>query len=200
MKVFFKSLCAGFIVAILLTLVPFEGECREISDRVFRVHILANSDSESDQALKLKVRDAVIAKGEELFADVHSKEQAEQIVCDNIDVLVKTAEDVVSAEGYSYPVTASVKNIYFNTRYYEDVTMPGGFYDALQIRIGNAEGQNWWCVMYPSLCIYSASDNDTLDEQLTSSQYSIVSSKGEFQFRLKFVEIFNRFIDLISEN
>lgn len=200
MKNIFRSICVALVVAVLFTLVPFEGECREISDKVFRVHILANSDSDSDQELKLKVRDAVIAKAEQLFSDIHSKEEAMTAVEDNIDILLSTAKDVIESEGYSYPVTGAVKKLYFDTRYYGDVTMPGGLYDALQIRIGKAEGKNWWCVMYPSLCLYAAAETDTLDEQLTKSQYDIVSSKGEYRFRLKIVEIFSGICDRFSKN
>ena len=198
MKILFKSLCVGFVVAILFTLVPFEGECREISSQVFRVHILANSDSPLDQNLKLKVRDALIKESEHLFVDVHSKEDAKTVVEENLPYFVSVARDVVKAEGFNYSVSGSVSNLYFDTRYYDDVTMPGGFYDALQIRIGDAQGKNWWCVMYPSLCIYSASDNDTLDEKLSSSQYNIISSEKEYEFRFKVVEIFNSIVDFFS--
>lgn len=199
MKLFFKSLCAGVIISILLTLIPFEGECREISEQVFRIHILANSDSDKDQALKLKVRDAVLLKSQELFEYANSKEEAMSIAQKNIDVLVKTAQETVYAEGYSYPVTASIKPLSFDTRYYDSVTMPGGVYDALQIRIGEAEGKNWWCVMYPSLCIPVASSVNTLEDELTQPQYSIISSKGEFEFRFKIVEVFNKILSAFSK-
>lgn len=199
MKIFFKSLCFGVITAILLTLVPFEGECREISEQVFRIHILANSDSEEDQALKLLVRDAVLLKSEELFKNAEDKEEAMQIAQDNLDVLASVAQEVVNTQGFSYPVTASVKPLYFNTRYYGDVTMPGGVYDALQIHIGKAEGKNWWCVMYPSLCIPAASENTTLKDELTSSQYSIVTAQGKYEFRFRIVEVFSKVLELFSE-
>lgn len=198
MKVLIKSLCVGFAVAILFAFLPFEGECREISNQVFRVHILANSDSEEDQNLKLKVRDTLIKEGELLFENVHSKEEAKLVVQENLPYFVSLAENVVESEGYDYTVTGAVKNLCFDTRCYEDITMPGGFYDALQIKIGKAEGKNWWCVMYPSLCLYSASENDTLDERLSDTQYSIISSDTEFEFRFKVVEIFNSILDFFS--
>ncbi len=198
MKMLFRSLCVSVIISILFTFIPFEGECREISDKVFRIHILANSDSETDQNLKLKVRDAVLSKSQELFKNAHTKEEAKQIARANITELVNTAQAVVYEEGYSYPVTASVKPLLFDTRYYDAVTMPGGVYDALQIRIGKAEGKNWWCVMYPSLCIPSATDMNTLEEELSDSQYSIVSSKGKFEIRFRILEVFNKIIDGFS--
>lgn len=199
MKNVFKSLTVGVLLSILVTLVPFEGECREISDQVFRIHILANSDSAEDQSLKLKVRDAVLQKSQELFYNASNKSQAMKAAQENIQVLTDTAQAVVYSEGYGYPVTASIKPISFDTRYYENVTMPSGVYDALQIRIGEGKGKNWWCVMYPSLCIPSASENVTLEEELTPSQFSIVSSDGKYQFRFKIVEVFNSILDLFSK-
>ncbi|MBQ9742764.1 MAG: stage II sporulation protein R [Ruminococcus sp.] len=199
MKLFLKSLCVGFVISILFTFVPFEGECKEISDSVFRVHILANSDSKQDQALKLKVRDAVIAHGETLLSDVHSKDEAMEIVSKNIDDFVSVAEQVVIDEGFDYEVTALIDKVWFDTRYYGDITMPSGVYDALRICIGKAQGKNWWCVMYPSLCLYAASDTDSLDKSLTAPQYRILSSDGKYEFRLKIVEVFSRVCSCFSD-
>ncbi|MBQ1978159.1 MAG: stage II sporulation protein R, partial [Ruminococcus sp.] len=104
----------------------------------------------------------------------------------------------ILSEGYDYDVSAKIDNIYFDTRYYEDVTMPGGYYDALQIRIGEAKGKNWWCVMYPSLCLFSASKSETLDSDLSTKQYEIVKSEGEYEFRFRILEIFYSIIDFFS--
>ena len=198
MKILLKSLCVGFIVTMLFAFIPFEGECREISEQVFRVHILANSDSDEDQALKLKVRDAVLKKSEELLANTHSKEDAMNVTTQNLHVFKTEAEKVVCQQGYDYSVECSIKNILFDTRYYDDVTMPGGYYDALQIKIGKAEGKNWWCVMYPSLCVPAASENDSLYDRLSRRQYGIVTTQGKFRYRFKAVEIFNSIIDFFS--
>lgn len=198
MKILFKSLCVSVVLTLVFSLIPFEGECREISSNVLRVHILANSDSEEDQRLKLKVRDALITKSEMLFADAHSKEEAIAVTSENLPELLNTAKSVILSEGYDYDVSAKIDNIYFDTRYYEDVTMPGGYYDALQIRIGEAKGKNWWCVMYPSLCLFSASKSETLDSDLSTKQYEIVKSEGEYEFRFRILEIFYSIIDFFS--
>ena len=198
MKILFKSLCVGIVTALIFTFIPFEVQCREISTKVFRVHILANSDSVQDQSLKLKVRDAVIKKSEELLVLAHSKSEAQEIVSNNLDVFEKTAQDVICKAGFDYPVSARVCNLYFNTRYYDDITMPAGYYDALQISIGEAKGKNWWCVMYPSLCLFAESDNDKLEDKLTTQQYGIVSSNGRFRFRFRVVEVINNIFDLFS--
>lgn len=198
MKILFKSLCVSVVLTLVFSFIPFEGECRDISSNVLRVHILANSDSEEDQRLKLKVRDALITKSEMLFADAHSKEEAIAVTSENLPELLNTAKSVILSEGYDYDVSAKIDNIYFDTRYYEDVTMPGGYYDALQIRIGEAKGKNWWCVMYPSLCLFSASKSETLDSDLSTKQYEIVKSEGEYEFRFRILEIFYSIIDFFS--
>ena len=198
MKMILKSITASFILLILLTLLPFENECRVISDNVLRVHILANSDSFSDQQLKLKVRDAILSESEKLFSDVTSKVEAKQIVRENLDVFENIAQNVITTNGYDYQVSATVTNLCFNTREYGDVTMPAGFYDALQIRIGNAQGKNWWCVMYPSLCVPSASDCNSMDKKFTDNQYNIVSSGVKYDFRFRVVELFSSIVNFFS--
>ena len=190
MKRLFKSVIFALTFCFILMLVPFEGQCREISDKVFRVHILANSDSEADQKLKLRVRDALVNAGEEILKDVDSKEEAERLIEKNIPKLKSIAENVVFQNGYDYPVDLEITNMYFDTRHYGNITMPGGFYDALRVKIGKAEGKNWWCVMFPSLCIYSVSKTETLEENLSDGEYKIISSKNEYQYRFKIVEIF----------
>lgn len=190
MKRLFKSVIFALTFCFILMLVPFEGQCREISDKVFRVHILANSDSEADQKLKLRVRDALVNAGEEILKDVDSKEEAERLIEKNIPKLKSIAENVVFQNGYDYPIDLEITNMYFDTRHYGNITMPGGFYDALRVKIGKAEGKNWWCVMFPSLCIYSVSKTETLEENLSDGEYKIISSENEYQYRFKIVEIF----------
>lgn len=200
MKNVIKSIFVGFLCALIFSVVPFEARCREISNQVFRIHILANSDSDEDQSLKLKVRDAVIASSEELLSQVHSKEDAIRVIENNLDYLKKVAQEVIFLSGYEYPVSLEIRNLCFDTRYYGNITMPGGFYDALQIRIGEAKGKNWWCVMYPSLCIFSASKTDRVEEKLTDDQYRIVSSEEGFELRFKVVELFNSFCNLFRND
>ena len=190
MKRLFRSVIFALTFCFILMLVPFEGQCREISDKVFRVHILANSDSEADQKLKLRVRDALVNAGEEILKDVDSKEEAERLIEKNIPKLKSIAENVVFQNGYDYPIGLEITNMYFDTRHYGNITMPGGFYDALRVKIGKAEGKNWWCVMFPSLCIYSVSKTETLEENLSDGEYKIISSENEYQYRFKIVEIF----------
>lgn len=196
MKRVFKSIIVGVLCAMFLSLIPFEAKCREISSQVFRIHILANSDSKEDQQLKLSVRDRIVEASEELLSDVHSKEEAMNVVSCNLDYLQSVAHDEIKRCGYDYSVTVDIKNLWFDTRYYGSITMPGGFYDALQIRIGEAKGKNWWCVMYPSLCLFTAAKTETVEEKLSEDQYEIVSSEEGFEFRFKVVELFTGFCNL----
>ncbi len=191
-------MCAAFVFLFIFAMIPFEGECRSISDRVLRVHILANSDSKADQALKLKVRDVLLAEGESLYSDVHSKEEAQRITSDNLDYFAKLAHKTLKENGCDYSVSAQMANVCFDTRHYDNITMPGGYYDALQIKIGKAQGKNWWCVMYPSLCIGAAAETDNLENKLTDDQYNIVNSHDRYVFKFKIVEIFNSFVDWFS--
>ncbi|MDO5124222.1 MAG: stage II sporulation protein R [Eubacteriales bacterium] len=198
MKRFVKALVVGMIITILASTVTFSGECKEISDKVFRIHILANSDSKEDQALKLKVRDEVIAYSEELLKDVHSKQEAMNTVLINLDEIQSVAQQVILDEGFDYPVKLKITKMYFDTRYYESITMPSGLYDALRIEIGKAKGKNWWCVMYPSLCIYSDAKSDSLRDNLTDREYKIITSDSKYEFRFKIVECFSKMCELFS--
>lgn len=192
MKLFIKSLCIAFVLTVIYSVIPFEAECREISDEVFRLHILANSDSDEDQTLKLKVRDRVLEYTEELFNLAKSKEEAKTAVADNIENIRLAAQQEVYDNGYSYDVKAEITNMYFNTRYYEYYTMPSGMYDALRITIGKGEGHNWWCVMYPSICIAASTEADEkARETFSDSQYEIVDG-NEYQYKFKVVEIFEK--------
>ena len=142
-KLFTKALCIAFVLTVFYSVIPFEAECNEISNEVFRIHILANSDSQADQSLKLKVRDEILAFSEGLFESADSKEEAENIVRENMDEIIAVAQKKVYDEGYRYKVNAELTNMYFTTRYYEQFTMPSGMYDALRVTIGEGEGKNW---------------------------------------------------------
>lgn len=196
MKMFVKSTCIAFVLAVIYSMIPFQAECSQISDEVFRLHILANSDSDEDQSLKLKVRDRVLEYTEDLFDRAQTKEEAESLISDNLQSIADTAYDEVLRNGYDYTVSAEITNMYFTTRYYENYTLPSGMYDALRITIGKGEGHNWWCVMYPSICISSVEEQDSkakdvFDEQ----QYDIVKNE-QYEYKFKIVELFEKLCSL----
>lgn len=192
MKLLVKSACIAFALAVLYSLIPFQAQCENISDDVFRLHILANSDSEYDQSVKLRVRDKVLEYSKELFDNAGSKEEAESAVFANLNNIENVARGELKSLGCDYPVKAEIKNMYFTTRYYDSYTLPSGMYDALRITIGSGEGHNWWCVMYPSICISSAVEKDERAKQaLSSSEYDIVKNE-KYQYKFKVVELFER--------
>lgn len=158
-----------------------------LENDVVRLHILANSDSYDDQLLKYAVRDAVLEKGSVYFENIFSCEDAKAAAKGCLPALEEIARETVAEKGYDYTVTAEFEKIPFNERVYENVTMPAGVYDAVRINIGNAEGQNWWCVMYPPLCLPAASEEDT-DEYFTEDEKEMLTKPQKFRCKLKFLE------------
>ena len=192
MKLIIKSACIAFVLTVIYSMIPFRTECKEISDEVFRFHILANSDEDYDQQLKLKVRDKVLLYTESLFEKARSKEEAENLISNNLQDICNTAQKEVTDNGYDYSVTAQITKMYFTTRTYESYTLPSGMYDALRITIGSGEGHNWWCVMYPSICISSEkSQDEAARETFNDNQYDIVKNE-KYEYKFKIVEIFEK--------
>lgn len=160
-----------------------------ISQKVFRLHILANSDSPYDQNLKLLVKDEILKLSTELFTDAKSVNDARHIAEDNIKAFENTAQQVVEANGYSYNISVTTDKEYFNTREYDGFIMPAGEYNTLKIIIGNGEGHNWWCVMYPSVCISGCTDD--FDEIMNDEEKEMLTS-SKFIPKFKIIEIYER--------
>ncbi len=170
----------------------FAKECGDIRQSVLRLHILANSDSDEDQALKLMVRDRILELDSELFGKTEQAgalDQAEESVREKLDEIEQAAEEEVRRRGYDYPVHAELVNMYFSTREYDDFVMPAGRYDALRITIGEGKGHNWWCVLYPPLCLPAAENQQGLEELLTEEQAKIVFGQEKYRFRFAAVEL-----------
>ena len=170
-----------------------------LSDAVFRLHVLANSDSAEDQALKLKVRDSLLNYMNDICSNCTTKEEAISLANENKKNFQQIAEQTISENGYNYPVKINIDNFYFPTKNYGDITLPAGFYDALRVEIGEAKGKNWWCVMFPSLCFIDVSSGivddsakENLEKNLEEESYSIISDKNNSEIKLKFklIELF----------
>jgi stage II sporulation protein R len=162
------AILVGLVCSVCLSaFTAFAGECGEIRGGVVRLHILANSDSGEDQALKLEVRDAILAGTGETFAAARTKEQAVAAAGASLGDIAAIAEEEIARHGYDYGVSARLVNRYFDTREYDGFTMPAGRYDAVQVEIGAGGGKNWWCVMFPPLCLPAAEKSDLpLEEQI----------------------------------
>lgn len=190
-----------FIYIIFCTQSYSNAVSSELSNSVFRLHVLANSDSEEDQQLKLKVRDALLSYMNTLSSNCNTKEEAIQIATQHQNEFQTIAENVIVENGYNYPVQIKINNFYFPTKSYGDISLPAGYYDALRVEIGNAKGKNWWCVMFPSLCfidissgIVDSEGKEKLENNLDSESYELISeSKTSTEFKLKFklLEVFS---------
>lgn len=186
----FASVAFALIFSILMSLACFDASCEEIRDNVLRLHILANSDSEADQEVKIKVRDALLKEFGTLFDGATTLNEAKALAENNIEKLEQTAQKTLAAEGYTYPVKVEVAPSDFNTRVYGDLTIPAGNYMAVRVLLGKAEGQNWWCVCFPNICMGSAAKE--IDGVLDSDSKKIVKSGQKFKVKFKIVEIYEK--------
>ncbi len=189
------ALLAAFIITCVVGTMSFASACEEIRSSVLRMHVVANSDSEEDQCLKLKVRDAVLEAGKEYFDNSESAAQAEEKLIPVKDELERVAKKVVEENGYDYDVKVNIGNAYFPTKTYDgDVTLPAGEYEAVNVIIGSGQGHNWWCVMFPPMCLPAAESDTELNEVLSEREYEIVKSNPKFEPRFKIVEWYEKII------
>lgn len=171
----------------------------DIANSVFRLHVLANSDSKEDQDLKYKVRDNLLSYMNSICSNCKSKQEAIRLVEENKDTFKEIAIHTIQEQGYSYSVNINIGNFEFPTKNYGDISLPAGYYDALRVEIGEAKGQNWWCVMFPPLCFVDISSGVVPDESkelmennLSEEEFALVSQEedNEIQFKFKLLEFF----------
>lgn len=164
---------------------------RELADRVVRLHVLANSDSEEDQALKLRVRDVVLERATELLKQSADRREAEGLLRGQLLELERIAAEEIRARGYDYSVTAELANTEFPTKEYDGFTLPAGEYLALRIVIGEGGGRNWWCVVFPPLCIAASADvpASALAAGLSEDQVGLITEENQgYVLKFKAVE------------
>lgn len=170
-----------------------------ISSSVFRLHVIANSDSAEDQNLKYLVRDALIDYMNSVSKNSNSKDEAISIAYQHKSDFYKIAKKVISDNGYDYNVNISIGNFTFPTKNYGDISLPAGYYDALKVEIGNASGQNWWCVMFPPLCFVDIStgivpedSKETIKDSLHTEEYNLINNAqtADVKFKFKLLEFF----------
>ena len=195
-RIFILFLTLTLLIGIL-TVLPVHSEA-QIYDQVLRLHVIANSDSTEDQALKLSVRDAILEKTSLLLENTSSREDAKLIIENNMIQLQKVARSTVKEKGYSYPVSVELGEEEYPTKTYESCAFPAGEYLSLRIKIGAAEGKNWWCVLFPPMCLYAATDKETFTSVgITDSQYQIITEtdKPKYKIRFKILESFSEIIN-----
>lgn len=188
-----------FLTYFLISLFSYSNAVSSsISENVFRLHVIANSDSKEDQDLKYKVRDNLIKYMNSISKDISTKEEAIKLANENIDNFSNIAKNTILENGFNYDVKIEIGNFDFPTKTYGDISLPAGFYDALKVEIGEAKGKNWWCVMFPSLCFVDISNGvvpeeskENLQANLDYEDYNLISSDdAEYKLKFKLVELF----------
>lgn len=204
MKIFKRIILVISLLLIYIAISAFSyvaAVSNDISESVFRLHVIANSDSEEDQNLKYIVRDNLIKYMNTLTQNMSTKDDAIKIVKEHEQDFRDIAIKTIRENGYDYDVKVEIGNCYFPTKYYGDISFPAGYYDALKVEIGESAGQNWWCVMFPPLCFVDMStgivpdeSKQTIKEQLSEEEYAIINEKNNpnINFKFKLIELFSK--------
>lgn len=179
----------GFLCAVFISFSRFNAVCDDIRSNVLRMHIIANSDSKEDQNLKLKIRDRILSESSLIFDKDTDLEKAIKITKEKLPELEKIANEVIKENGFGYTAKATVGDSYFETREYEDFTLPAGTYKSLILHLGKAEGKNWWCVIFPSVCLPSATDS-RLSDTVSDESAEVAEHPQKYVMRFKTVEIY----------
>ena len=198
-----KIICIlAFLLFLYTTICAFsyaQSTSSDIANSVFRLHVIANSNSDDDQNLKYKVRDSLLNYMNNICSNCSSKEEAIKLVTEHQEEFKQVALDTIKNEGYSYDLKIEIGNFEFPTKQYGDISLPAGYYDALKVEIGKAEGRNWWCVMFPSLCFVDISSGivpeeskEELQNNLSDEEYSLISNNSDntVKFKFKLLELF----------
>jgi stage II sporulation protein R len=175
----------------------------QLASRLVRLHVVANSDSDADQTLKLAVRDAVLAQASACLEGVENAEEAVQRLDDSLETLAQAGQVVVEQQGFDYPVTAQLETTHFPTKTYGDFSLPAGEYQALRIVIGSGAGHNWWCVVFPTLCVSASADwQDTaVSGGLTESDVALMEGAEEgYVLRFKCLELWDQLLNFWQGN
>lgn len=212
-KLIFISICIGFIITIIVTTYTYSHETQQdIANQVIRFHVLANSNSNTDQDLKINIKNSVINMLESELNSSSSINQTRELLASNINNIQELASSIVKQQNFDYSIGVKLDYDYFPTKVYGDVTLPAGVYECLKIEIGEAVGDNWWCVMFPPLCFVditmaevSQKDKDLLKNSLTSEQYNLIcpetdlsSTNGnniDIQVKFKIIEIWQEILN-----
>ena len=188
-----------FIYTTICAISYAKSVSEDLENSVFRLHVIANSDSKEDQNLKYIVRDKLLQYMNSYLSNTSTKEDAIKIANEHLDEFKQVAINTIKEQGYSYNVNVKVGNFEFPTKTYGDISLPAGFYDALRVEIGEAKGQNWWCVMFPPLCFVDVTSGvvpeeskKELQNNLSEEEFALISDNqsSNIQFKFKLLEFF----------
>ena len=198
---YIAAVCTSFLLTCsIVSVFPNVEECK-IYDDVLRLHVIAESDSEEDQALKLKVRDAVLGCVTELVADCGSFDEAYAVVSDNLKEIKTAAVECIKNNGYDYDLKAELVRENYPRRDYGAAVIPAGVYNSLKITIGSGEGHNWWCVLFPSICtrFASAYGDEYIAAGFTPEEYRIITGEGGvWKVKFRFLEILSSLKSIVE--
>ena len=182
------ALVCGFVLAALCSFFPFAAACGQLPRDVVRLHVVANSNGAEDQAVKLLVRDAVLEEAARWYQGAGSMEEASSQLCTHLQSIAGAARQVLGEQGVGYSATAQMTEMYFPTRDYGDFRLPAGRYRTLRVTLGEGAGKNWWCVVFPSLCLPAATQEEAL-LTLPEGERQVVEGGQGVQVKLKAVEL-----------
>lgn len=197
MKKLTLSMVLSLIICLVFSIVSNACEVDRMTDKLIRLHVIANSDSSADQALKLAVRDEVVSLCAEISSGCTSRAEAHSALEADLGLIESAAAGVISREGYDYSVSVTLSSCEFDKRVYDSFTLPAGEYDALCVTIGEGEGKNFWCVCYPSLCIGSAMKIDDCEE-FTDEELIIIKEPQKVRYKLFCYELIKKIRKLIT--
>lgn len=200
------SLLIGIIVSVFCEGICSYAESRRgITEDVFRLHVIANSDSDDDQALKLRVRNAVLEASADIFGGAASADEAKQLSEENLELFEAAAASEIKASGYDYPVHCEVGTVHFDKRVYGSAELPEGDYSALRVIIGAGEGKNWWCVMYPALCLPAVTNTDEVlsfaaeNGVISADELELMQDPENYEVRFYFAEVLKKLCEKLKK-
>lgn len=200
------ALLIGFITAVFCEgICAFAESRRGITEDVFRLHVIANSDSDEDQALKLRVRNAVLEASADIFGGAVSADDAKHLSEENIQLFEAAAAAEIAASGYDYPVRCEVGTVHFDRRVYGSAELPEGDYSALRVIIGEGEGKNWWCVMFPALCLPAVTNTDEVlslaaeNGVISAEELELMQDPDNYEVKFYFAEVIKKLCEKLNK-
>lgn len=186
------SLALGLIFAVVLSFAGFESKCETIKRGMFRLRIIANSDTKFDQDVKLAVRDEILNTTKNVFCDCKDEKAAEEKAKENIDLINNAVLKTLNENHCEYSFKSEIKKEFFDTRVYDDFTLPAGEYNSLVVSLGKAKGHNWWCVLFPGVCLPAATEKDSLYDVFSDDTADIAYNAKDYKIRFKTAEIYEK--------
>lgn len=198
LKIWEISLITAVVITFLCGFM-LTNEQKELSDKLIRLHVVANSDSETDQSLKLDVRDRILDDLTEILDGVTDRDQAVAIIEENLATVIESSLDEIADQGFDYDVSASITVESFPTREYDTFSLPAGDYTSLRVVIGAGEGKNWWCVVFPPICASAAIETDIEAMSLSDEEISLITEESTgYVIKFKAIELFDKFISFFK--